>query len=96
MIEYYLICTLIIISILELLFTIFIDDCNKDNNSILYIIDNSENFNSQNYQAIPFSDVDDNEYAGDDIYMHNNIDFPQIYEYYQIKIAIFVYQRKMK
>ena len=81
MIEYYLICTLIIISILELLFTIFIDDCNK---------------NSQNYQAIPFSDVDDNEYAGDDIYMHNNIDFPQIYEYYQIKIAIFVYQRKMK
>ena len=63
---------------------VFVKDDNGLDNDILYIVDNSDDPNSQNYQIISLNDIEDNYF---DIQNEEDLDnFPPIvYEYDKIK-----------
>lgn len=92
MIENYIIFILAIILALEVLFTILIDDDNEDVYNIFYVYDsdNSDNFNSLNYQTINDEKLDESHNIDDDEYTENNIDFPEIYKNEYIKNCYFL------
>ena len=83
--ENYIINILLIIFALDLFFTVFVDDDNNDND-VPYIIDNSEDSNSPNYQIISFNDIEVNDIDFQNEEVLDIFNFPPVvYEYDKIK-----------